>query len=376
MPMDPEKPDLRSGAFARRRVCSREMRFTLVVLAALFSTSVNAQFRKGPSDDQIAAMARANEQVAQIQRRSGELFKRQNVRPFYEYGKTGYLVFSDDDFGGIARDMKKQIAQNLPDGVGLIVYTQSSSKNYHQQLLNTYASYLPRERVRVLQVPRSGANDFWSRDNTPVPVFSAGFRSLVDALYYYNFEPDQVFARLFNAPIAKHRYFFEGGNFMANALGDCIVVNRRQSYPGGISDTAAIPDEVFLNQYGCRSLTRLPHLKGIGHSDEVVKFMSDNVVVTDTPQYVSTLRQKGFEVVMLPEPDLDYETYVNSLQVNDVLYVPVFGERGDAAAINAYKTVNPNLKIVPINSRRLATQGQGGIHCITMNYPPGPLAGP
>lgn len=340
------------------------------------SANLHAQIRKGPTDEQIAAMARANAQVAEIQRKSGALFQRQNVRPFYEYGETGYLVFSDDDFSGIARDMKKQIAQNLPEDVTLIVYTQSTSKSYQQQLLNTYAGYMPRERVRVLQVPRSGANDFWSRDNTPVPVFSAGARALVDALYYYNFEPDNVFAQLFSAPISKHRYFFEGGNFMANALGDCIVVNRRQSYPGGISDTAAIPDEVFLNQYGCRSLTRLPHLKGIGHSDEVVKFMSDNVVVTDTHQYVRTLKQKGFQVVMLPEPDRDYETYVNSLQVNDVLYVPIFGERGDTAAVNAYRSVNPNLKIVTVSSRRLATQGQGGIHCITMNYPPGPLAGP
>ncbi len=352
------------------------MKTILLLLSLAISFHAQGQMKKGPTDAQIEAMARANARLADIERASGTLFRRENVRPFFEYGETGYLVFSDDDYGGIARDMKKQIAQNLPAGVGLIIYTQSSNKNYHQQLLNTYAAYMPRERIRIAPVPRSGANDFWSRDNTPVPVFSAGARSLVDALYYYNFEPDDFFGRLFNAPVAKHRYFFEGGNMVANALGDCIVVNRRQSYPGGVSDTAAIPDEVFLNKYGCHSLTRLPHLKGIGHSDEVVKFMSDNVIVTDTHQYVQTLQQKGFQVVLLPEPDLDYETYVNSLQVNDVLYVPVFGERGDAAAVEAYRRVNPALKIVTINSRRLATQGQGGIHCITMNYPPGPLAGP
>jgi len=348
---------------------------TLLALIAAFSFQTLAQQRHRPTDEQIEAMARHNAAAASADFFNGTFsLPASNVKPFYEYGRTGYLVFSDDDFSGIARDMKKILAQNLPADVMLLIYTQNASKTYQQQLLNTYSAYLPKERLRILQVPRSGANDFWSRDNTPVPVWDAtGKEALVDAQYYYNFEPDAFFGALFGMNIDKHRYFYEGGNFTANALGDCIVVNRKASYPGGISDTAAIPDDIFRNKYGCKRLIRFAHLKGIGHSDEVVKFMSDNVIVTDTPAYVPTLQAAGFTVVSLPEPDMEYETYINSLQVNDVLYVPVFGERHDQTAINAYKSVAPHLKIVPINTRRLATQGQGGIHCITMNYPPAPL---
>lgn len=346
---------------------------SIVLLLSILSFKTFASVPHGPSDEQIAAMARANTQMAKIELMSGSLFRRSTVKPFFEYDKTGYLVFSDDDYMGIARDMKKVIAQNLPSDVTLIIYTQNSNKNYQQQLFNTYAAYIPRERLKVLQVPASGANDFWSRDNTPVPVLDANTLSLVDARYYYNFEPDNAFASWWGSRVDKHNYFYEGGNFIVNGLGDCIVVNRRQSYPGGVSDTAAIPDDVFRIKYGCKTLTRLQHLKGIGHSDEVVKFMNDTTIVTDTHQYEPILRAKGFNVVMLPEPDLDYETYINALQVNDVLFVPIFGERGDQTAINAYKSINPALKIVPINTRRLATQGQGGIHCITMNYPPAPL---
>jgi len=349
------------------------MKCLVFVLVFIMSSVAFAQ-RHGPSDQQIEAMAKHNTNRAFQDKITGAIFRTSNVRAFYEYDKTGYIVMSDDDYSGLAKDMKKIIAQNLPADVTLLIYTQSTNKNYQQQLFNTYSAYIAKERLRVLQVPRSGSNDFWTRDNTPVPVWDTNKMSLVDAQYYYNFEPDNFFGQIFGANVTKHNYFYEGGNFTTNSLGDCIVVNRKQSYPGGISDTAAIPDEVFKNKYGCKTLTRFKHLKGIGHSDEVVKFMTDKIVLTDTREYEATLRAAGFTVVTLPEPDMEYETYVNSLIVNDILYVPIFGERGDQAALDIYKNLNLGYKIVPINSRRLSTQGQGSIHCITMNYPPVPLS--
>ena len=161
---------------------------------------------------------------------------------------------------------------------------------------------------------------------------------------------------------------------MANSRGDCLVVNRKRSYPGGVSDTAAIPDSIFKNLYGCKTLNRFKHLKGIGHADEVVKFMTDDIVLTDTEEYVDTLKNAGFTVYLLPEPDLAYETYINSLIVNNVLYIPIFGEKNDKKAVDMYKNLNLGYKIVTVNSRELSTQGQGSVHCITMNYPPMSMA--
>ena len=99
--------------------------------------------------------------------------------------------------------------------------------------------------------------------------------------------------------------------------------------------------------------------------------MSDDLVYTDTPEYVAQLEKAGFKVELLPEAQEDYETYINALQVNNTIYVPTFGESGDQTAIDAYKKLG--LKVVPIPTRELATGGQGGIHCITMNYPPSAL---
>lgn len=323
----------------------------------------------------LQEISQMNQAQAELDQYSGALenFRSASMLPFAEYQDTGYIFFNDDDFRGYATEIKTAIAKNLPEEVTLVVYTTSTNASYVRSIQEKYQSLIDPERLIVLKVPRSGSNNFWTRDNLPLPVWTGQDLTLVDARYYYNFEPDAFLTDLFQALSQKHNYFFEGGNFITNARGECIVVNRRRSYPGGTSDTAAIPDAVFENQYGCKKLTRLRHLKGIGHADEVVKFMTDDIIVTDTHEYVDTLESMGYTVVMLPEPDLNYETYVNSLQVNDTLFVPVFGEAGDQRAVEIYESLGLGLKIVTAPTRRLATRGQGGIHCITMNYPPVPL---
>lgn len=354
-----------------------KMKLVIAVLSSIFAISAQAQLLpvQGPTAEMIEMMAQHNKRVAESEVKLGPIAKQRssNIVPFHEWDKTGYVVMSDGEFYGMAVDMKRIIAENLPSDVTLIVYTQSTNKSYQKQLVDTYSQYIPADRLKVLQVPKSGMNDFWTRDNTPVPIWKDGNMALVDAKYYYNFEPDAYFQKLFGLEMLSNNYFYEGGNFIVNSKGDCVVVNRKQSYPGGTSDTGAIPDDVFKNIYGCKTLIRFKHLKGIGHSDEVVKFMTDDIVVTDTAEYVDTLKKAGFTVHLLPEPDYDYETYVNSLIVNDTLYIPIFGEKNDKKAVDIYKNLNLGYKIVTINSRDLSTQGWGSIHCITMNYPPMPL---
>lgn len=345
--------------------------FWIYALLMIFGAEVMAQGlpKHGPSPEQIEMMANHNEKVAKVDVLRGPLGFNPSLVPFYEFDKTGYLLMSDDDFNGMASDMKRIIAENLPSNAKLIVYTQSTNKSYQQQLHSTYSRYMPKDRLIILEVPRSGFSDFWTRDNTPVPVSQNGQFALVDAKYYYDFEPDAFLSKLFNGTLLAHNYYYEGGNFTANSRGECLVVNRK----AGRSDTAAIPDDVFKAKYGCKTLTRFKYLKGIGHSDEVVKFMSDDIVVTDTAEYVQILERAGYQVHLLPEAEYNYETYVNSLIVNNVLYVPVFGEQNDQRALKVYRDLNLGYKIVPINSRDLSTQGQGSIHCITMNYPAVPM---
>ncbi len=345
--------------------------FVLVLLLSFHTVTAQELLVHGPSDAQLKRMAEHNAKLSVENNYLGPVgYRSADVKPFVEWDTTGYIFMSDGDFYGMAKNMKNVIAENLPDEVVLVVYTQSKNKSYQKELLQYYSQFRSKDKIMILEVPSSGTSDFWTRDNTPVPIWKDGVFASVDAQYYYNFEPDQFLNSIFGGEMAVHDYFFEGGNFIANSKGDCLVVNRNRSYPGGVSDTGSIPDALFEIEYGCKTLTRFKHLKGIGHSDEVVKFIRDDIVLTDTEEYVETLEQAGFKVILLPEPDRNYETYINSLIVNDTIFVPIFGESNDKKALQIYKDLELGYKIVPIKSRQLSTRGQGSIHCITMNYPP------
>ncbi len=335
-------------------------------------------YPQSPGFDALKQVSEHNQKAAFFEEFTSEVkFDDQSVQvlPFAEYQTTGYLFFNDSDYyGQVARGMKKTIAENLPSNVTLVVYTTVDNDIYLKKLKKKYLQYRDESQLIILKLPKTGTSDFWSRDNLPVPVWSEGVFTLVDARYYYGFEPDDFLVSLFSTSKTHHDFFFEGGNLVANARGECLVVNRKVSYPGGVSDTAAIPDSIFKNQYGCKELTRFKHLKGIGHADEVVKFMTDDIIVTNTPEYVNKLERLGYQVHLLPESGSQYETYVNSLQVNDVLFVPSFGKSHDQKAVEIYEDLNLGFKIVTVPSRRLAQRGNGGPHCIAMNYPPAALS--
>lgn len=286
--------------------------------------------------------------------------------PYAEYSQAGYVIFSDETVYN-AGAAKRAMAQNLPADITLVVFTGNASKSYQQNLFNEYAQYRDSSRLKVIYLPEGGRG-FWARDGIPVPVWTntgAGEKqfTVVDARYYHYFEADKEVSEFFGANLLKHNYYYEGGNYAANSRGDCIVVNNTR--------VEKIPTSVFREQYGCQTLVRLPHTKGIGHIDESVKFMDDNTLLVDDEAYANTLTEKGFNVVRMIRPQNGYETYVNALVVNGTAFVPVFNQSGDATAISLYESFG--LKVVPVDSISLSNDGLGSIHCITMSYPPVPF---
>src|SRR5690606_15341718 len=90
--------------------------------------------------------------------------------------------------------------------------------------------------------------------------------------------------------------------------------------------------------------------------------------LTDAPSYKPLLEEAGYKVVMLPRPKREYETYVNALIVNGVVYVPIFDQATDEEALQVYRDAGFD-KVIGINSLVLSNDGAGSLHCITMTYP-------
>ncbi|HBA59234.1 MAG TPA: hypothetical protein DCZ92_00130 [Elusimicrobia bacterium] len=284
-------------------------------------------------------------------------------RPYADYEAPGYLIMSSE-FNFDSRQPKLEMASKLPADGTLVIFTDYNDAGTKEGILRAYEGVVPRARIKVITLPRA-RQGFWARDGIPVPVIDKSNKlAVIDAVYGHGFEPDAEIARLFGTGLEKHQYYFEGGNFQANHSGTCMIVNHGAHI--------RIPDEIFSGLYGCKQLVRLPFVDGIGHVDEHARFISEKVIVTDIPQYKDILQGKGFTVHMLPKPVGSYETYVNSLIMNDKVIVPVFGRDTDAKALAVYESLG--LKASGASSRSLSNQGQGSVHCITMTYPKVPAA--
>ncbi len=296
-----------------------------------------------------------------------ELIDSTTAKAYAEYDQAGYLIFSSG-FHYQSKAAKLEMARQLPQNMQLLIYSDSSDAQEVRRIQEIFAPVIDLKRLKVIEMPESDRG-FWARDGVPVPVHRQPKEgdelfTLVDARYYHKFEPDKQFSTLFDSQLTQHEYFFEGGNFIANSKNVCLVVNNRT--------TKNIPDEIFKNHYGCLKLLRLPHVKGIGHADESVKFMDDVNVITDEPRYIKALEEQGYKVTILPRPQREYETYVNSLITNGVVFVPIFNQATDNEVLEIYRSFG--LKAVGLDSRDLSNNGLGSIHCITMTYPPHPLS--
>lgn len=279
-------------------------------------------------------------------------------RPYADYEAPGFLIMSSD-FNFDSQQAKVTMASKLPADGTLVIFTAYSDNSTKESILRSYEGVVPRARIKVITL-QDASQGFWARDGIPVPVMDkSNSLVVVDARYGHYFEPDAEIARMFGAGLEKHDFYFEGGNFQANAAGDCMMVNHGAH--------VKIPDEIFTGKYGCRQMIRLPFVDGIGHVDEHARFISEKVIVTDLPQYKDLLQGKGFTVHMLPKPSGAFETYVNSLIMNDQVIVPVFGRSTDAQALAVYQSLG--LRASGAKSNSLSNKGQGSVHCITMTYP-------
>ncbi|MES3038414.1 MAG: agmatine deiminase family protein [Bdellovibrionota bacterium] len=333
-----------------------------IFLATLATSSVQAQSLPiSPTAQQAAQMAAYN-QRATFNSNFGftlnDELEDMVARPFADYERAGYLVISEQTSFG-SEDIKEAFARNIPMGVTLVVTTNAMD---NKSVRKKYEKYIDASRLKVVSV---GMHDpFWARDGFPIPVIATNTGLiLVDANYHRRLEPDAFIGAMFNAPILKNDIFFEGGNFMGNDQGLCFIVNNHM--------VQAIDDKVFKKKYGCKRLIRLPHLKGIGHVDERARFISADTVITDSPEFKKIFEDQGLKVHMLPTAEGTYETYVNSVTVNGTVFVPIFDQANDAAAIKVYSDLG--LKVVPLNTKRLANEGMGSLHCITMTYPAVPF---
>lgn len=260
-------------------------------------------------------------------------------------------------------------------------------------------------------------DDLWARDTVPVFVEDDG--KVVGIDFNFNGWGDkqehtndaQVGRKLlakYGIPREQAPLVAEGGSFETDGEGTLLltessIVNDNRNR-GKSRDQ--IEDEL-IETLGVEKVIWLAGVRGEditdAHVDSLVRFTAPGVVLLDqafpgTPpdswshsadQARSVLdkatdaRGRRFEIIDLPQPDLDritgegddfVSTYANFYVANDSVFMPRFGDKkADARAKAILREHFPDRDVVQVQIDTIASGG-GGIHCSTHDQPGKPAA--
>ncbi|MER5813348.1 agmatine deiminase family protein [Streptomyces sp. NPDC002033] len=260
-------------------------------------------------------------------------------------------------------------------------------------------------------------DDLWARDTVPVFVEEGGKVVGVD----FNFNGwgnkqehanDGAVGRnllqKYGIPRVQAPLVAEGGSFETDGEGTLLITessivndnrNRgknRDTIEADLEKTLGVEKVIWLAGVRGKDITD-------AHVDSLVRFTAPGVVLLDrahpnTPadswsrsadQAKSVLskatdaRGRRFEVIDLPQPDLDritgrgddfVSTYANFYVANDAVFMPRFGDaKADDRARGILREHFPKREVVPVSIDTIASGG-GGIHCSTHDQPGKPAA--
>ena len=237
-----------------------------------------------------------------------------------------------------------------------------------------------------------GTKDIWCRDYMPVQTESGKFIQFTYNPSYLKGKKEWEESRsdvteickLNNINATSSDINLDGGNVLI-CDGRAIISDRIFS-ENPTKDKDSLVNE--LSKLLECEIIIIPALKSkdedfTGHADGMVRFVNRNTILgnerlPDEYKYMKDGLQKAIDVFDLTYIDVPYfETkdsmypesaigiYVNYLEVNDLIVVPIFGrEEYDAQAVEIIQRAFPNKQIETINYNDVAKEG-GLLNCTT-----------
>ncbi len=226
-----------------------------------------------------------------------------------------------------------------------------------------------------------GAKDIWARDYMPVRTKSGKYISfryepsylVDDPQLRTNFKTN--IAPYFALPVTYSNINLDGGNDIFSPSKAKAVITDRVFWENPEYDTNALLTE--LENLLETEIIIIPSLKSdmTGHADGVVRFVNENTVIGNASPYKNGYEQKvkralkkhGISVLDFPYFDSDGKSavgsYLNFLETEKQIFLPVFGDAQDEAAVKCAKEVFDK-EIIPVNINGIAEEG-GVLNCIS-----------
>lgn len=228
-----------------------------------------------------------------------------------------------------------------------------------------------------------GAKDIWARDYMPIKTQSGKY---VSFRYEPSYLADEPQIRTdFKADIAPHFTLsvtysdinLDGGNVVFSPSRTKAVITDRVFAENPDMDESAVLTglEALLEAEIIVIPSLAPRNDMTGHADGVVRFVNENTVLGNASPYKNGYEQKvkqalgkhGIAVIDFPYFDSAGKSavgsYLNYLETETHLFLPVFGDARDAAAVKCAKKIFSK-EIIAVNINGIAAKG-GVLNCIS-----------
>lgn len=227
----------------------------------------------------------------------------------------------------------------------------------------------------------NGTHDIWLRDFMPVQTRSGrwiSFRyepSYLDGYSELRTDFRRDIAAYLNLPVVYSDINLDGGNIVFSPSRRIVIVSDRI-----LLENPEIPTDHLLEQLEQLLEARIlliPSLKSdrTGHADGMVRFVDETIVIGNSvparngleQRIQRTLESHGLTVLDFPYWDAPGDSavgcYLNYLETENCVFLPVFGLKQDHTAIDAAKRIFSK-PVVPVLLREVARDG-GCLNCIS-----------
>lgn len=285
---------------------------------------------------------------------------------------------------------KKKAVTPLSNNKGeQIVYMSELLKERYPDICTRLLQILDKYHVHYEWI--KGTKDIWCRDYMPVQTESGKF-------IQFRYEPSYLkgrkeweesrsdvkeICRINNIDAAFSDINLDGGNVLI-CDGRAIISDRLFSENPERDRDSLIKE--LSNLLECEIII-IPALKSqdedlTGHADGMVRFVDRNTIIgnerrADEYKYMKDGLQKALDTFNLTYIDIPYFVdndakhpysaigiYVNYLEVNDLIVMPIFNSKEDQVAIEIIKKEFPNKNIETIDYNDVAKEG-GLLNCTT-----------
>ncbi len=228
-----------------------------------------------------------------------------------------------------------------------------------------------------------GTRDIWLRDFMPVQIRDGSFVSFRYEPSYLENEPQlrtnfkSDLSLQFSFSVTYSDINLDGGNVVFSPSKEKAIISDRILKENPNYTQAELIK--ILEQQLKTQVILIPSLKKkndmTGHADGMVRFVDENTVIGNCvpskngleQRIKSALQKYGIGVIDFPyfssSNDSAVGCYLNFLETERYIFMPVFGNELDGKAIASAKGIFTKM-IVPININEIAKEG-GVLNCIS-----------